>query len=222
MIDRLLKGAAGLTLLFILGIGGTRLSPQTEPDLDAFQQLFQSSPGCEVHCLLGIRAGMPLREALDILRANDWVNGVTNPNTFVAQTDVYWQWSGRQPEWIDDQVMGVMSARSETDDMGHYITGITLTTHLRLYDLERGLGQTPNGSAFYLLRQDRIAYSATYYDPRIKVRTTLSALFPCPARLLDYYWRDQTQITQNEGPTLQEYIPPQAMPGLCRSAHQGA
>ncbi|MAS36888.1 MAG: hypothetical protein CL610_22990 [Anaerolineaceae bacterium] len=189
--------------------------PQPHIPIDG---LFEGSTACPTaDCLLGVRPGMPLNDALDLLSHHDWVVGVTLPNTFVAQTEVYWRWSGRQPAFIEASVPGELSARSDTDDTGHYVTDMSIATRLRFYDLYHTLGKTSTGGAWFWQGQDRVTYHVSYYVDSTNMRTTLRMELDCPARLIRYFWNDHTQIIQNQGPPLPDYVPPETLPGLCRN-----
>lgn len=216
-----LRLAGPCLIVFTLLIGGTRLLPPSAPDLAAFNQLFPASDACDSFCLLGIRPGMPLAEAVELLRANQWIRGVSNPNVFNYETYVYWNWSGTQPDVIDTRVPGELYARSETDENGHYVVSVSVDTRLRLETLRQGLGTTTNGSAWWLPTPNQITYQVSYYDEAVRRRITLGSELECPLRLLHYYWHPHTRISQSEGQMLMDYVLPQMLPALCRQRSAG-
>lgn len=216
-----LRLAGPCLIVFTLLIGGTRLLPPSAPDLAAFNQLFPASDACDSFCLLGIRPGMPLAEAVELLRANQWIRGVSVPNLFNYESQVYWNWSGQQPDFIDARFPGELYARSETDENGHYVVRVTIETRLRLDELQQGLGATSDGGAWWLPVPDKIAYWVSYYDETVQRRVTLGTEMGCPVRLLHYYWHPHTQVSQSEGQMLMDYVPPQMLPALCRQRSAG-
>lgn len=211
------RAAAALTGGLALLIGAARLLPSLPPDRGAFARLFADETGC---CLLGIEPGMPLAEAVQRLRAHPWTRGVPSPDVFQDEITLAWSWSGAQPASIDATVPGYLFARSDTDDTGHYVVGLSIETHLRLYDVALALGAAPNGSAWYWPQEEKITYQVSYYDPDAVMNTTLRLDLPCPARLLHYYWHPRTQIIQWDGRLLREYVPPEQLPHLCREGRR--
>jgi len=214
----LLMGSPLLTLLLAFGIGAMRVLPAPDPDTAGFERLFQTSDECDTPCLLGIRPGIPLAEAMTLLRAHDWISGVTVPNTFLPELYVYWNWSGRQPDFIDTSVPGQLFARSDTDDTGHYVIEVAVMTRLRFHELQRALG-TPNG-AWHLPVTDHITYGISYHNVGQSddlLRTTVIMELPCPARPIQYYWHNRTRISQNRGRTVSRTVSPQNLWRLCRA-----
>jgi hypothetical protein len=215
-MSRALLWMLGVCLLLTLGVAGARLLPERQPDTAAYQQLFFESPDCEIPCLLGIRPGMALMSAVETLRAHPWVHAVTHPDIFTAEPLVAWNWSGSQPDFIDDRVPGYMHSLSVIGDSGHVVTRIVVETRLRFYDVQRALGTTDSGSALYWSQDDKITYDVSYYDPATRLRTSLRADFTCPALLMHYYAHSGIRISQSEGPLPQDYVPPEDLSDLCR------
>lgn len=215
-MNRMLWWSLGLSVLFGLGIVTVRLMPERQPDAERFEQLFFETPECEIPCLLGIRPGMPLLPAVEKLRAHPWVYGITNPDLFTAQPVVAWNWSGKQPDFIDASVPGVMHGIATMGETAHEVTSVVVETNLRFYEVQQALGSTDSGSALYWSGEDKITYDVSYYDPVSRLRTTMRADLPCPALLIHFYWMGRIRVSQDVGPLPQDYIPPEELPGLCR------
>lgn len=207
--------SAALVAGCLLLIGVARVWPAPAPDLSDYNRLFQVSETCATPCLMGIQPGMPLSAAMAQLWEHDWVQGVTTPNTFESEVIVAWNWNGRQPDFIDSTLPGLMMARSYTGDLGHQVVFVTVETHLRFHDLHDALGAPPTGSASYWPQSRQINYDISYYDEATRIRTTLSTRLTCPIRLMAYFWHAHAQISQREGPMLFDYVPPAALPALC-------
>jgi hypothetical protein len=215
-MNRVLWWSLGLSLLFVAGIVVMRLLPEHTSDAARFQQLFFETPDCEIPCLLGIRPGMALLPAVEKLRAHPWVHGIAYPDLFTAEPLVAWNWSGKQPNFIDASVPGFMHSIATMGDSGHVVTSIVVETNLRFYDVKQALGATDSGSALYWSQDDKITYDVSYYDTESRLRTTVRADLACPAMLMHFYWITHIRISQDEGPLPQDYVPPEDLSGLCR------
>jgi hypothetical protein len=205
---------------FALLISGVHLLPERTPVMEDFDSLFLTSPACDEPCLLGVRPGMLLSEAIDLMRANGWITGLGSTNIFNPEVMVWWYWTGRQPDVINASAPGRLYARSNTDENGHYVIRLIVETHLPLYDLHRALGETASGSVMYQPQNDTLVYDVSYFDPESLLRTSIGIDLACPAHLISFFWRAPSRVTQAEGPPLFDYVPPEALPSLCRAERE--
>jgi len=208
-----------LTLgLVSLLIAGGQMLPQAPPDLAAYEQLFMTSAACDTPCLMGIRQGMLLDDAAELLEAHDWVERVYTRRVSQFESRAFWIWSGKQPDFINPENRGFLYARSgESHDIRQRVYQVQVITSLRFQDIFLALGDTSDGFVQYWPQLDMITYDVRYDNPEAQNHVSLYTRVECPAQLANFYWHAHTSISQIFGSPLDHYVPPQDLSSLCRS-----
>lgn len=138
MTPRLLRLAAGLTLLLALPIALIRAQPYADGGL---HESLTSPQGCLAPCFMGIRPGVtPLEEALLILDDHEWVAALAGEYSgYLPGAMTYdlprllpvidWAWNMNRPTWIDSQ------KKSSVALTGSHVAAITVHTQVPLGDM---------------------------------------------------------------------------------------
>lgn len=216
MIRLLLLPAILLTLALTLPIALVRALPADDHTLHEF---LTPAEDCAALCLLGIRPGVTtVGEALEQLRAHDWVAKAELNATGRGYGDIKWQWSGRQPGMIDDSRPGRVTfywEEHETSDSRQLVDMpvelLSIHTRIRMYQAQTWLGQPDTGFADYTPGDD-LGYSAAYNNAYGMVE--LSTVMPCPANLLNF-WNARAKITLSKWRGSGQYVPPQDIIRWC-------
>ncbi len=208
-----------LLALFGLLIATEQLLPQAEPDMAPYEQLFMTSDACETPCLMGVRSGMLLDDAVAMLSQNDWVERIYSQRVSQFDSVASWIWSGKQPDFIDPNRRGTIYARSgRSHDIRQLVYQVEVTTTLRFQDLYLGLGETNEGYVQYWPLLDMVTYDVRYRSSDDPIHISLLTRIDCPAYLPNFYWLSETSISQMTGMPLDQYLAPQDLTAFCRSA----
>lgn len=140
-------------------------------------------------CFMGIRPGVTTGyDALELLRINNWVRYIQNINvatgTRTFSGSISWEWSGRQPTWIDPQHDSWLW-------MGeNHVEYIAIRARVSLGDIWLAYGAPTSGTVFSDAdaRLPTLYYEAIY--PRQHILVTIGGV--CPLR---NYWSKETLIT---------------------------
>ena len=183
-MKRLLMGPAILlTLAFCGALWVVRAAPRDDRALRAF---FAAPDDCARPCWQGIRPGATLLEgALAILRAHPWVRHITLQADIISSDPtaaLWWDWSGRQPAYIDATTDGRLTASQGV------VEYIVVSTTVPMGDARAVLGPPLRGK----LEKDavmsrRVLHLALYEDLGVQ------NLIDCPIRVADL-WREPAQI----------------------------
>ncbi len=204
------KLLVGFALLIVVG----RLLPQGGGDEVAYQHLFMTSIVCETPCLMGIRLGMPLNEAIQVLSQHEWVRtvslpGIAEPRYADNEVWVHWLWNGEQPDFINADSPGFLYAQQQR------VFRIEIATRLH-FEAVQSTMRSGWSSALYQQRSDRISYAASAYDSVTQYWTIIETQLSCPAHLTQYFRLTDTLLSQSLFPAIQTRVPPQALSALCR------
>lgn len=185
ILSTLLKFAAVLVMFFTGSVALIRTQPYAVPDL----RTVSASAACVAPCFMGIHPGVTTGyDALELLRTNRWVRYIQNINVATGSRSfsgsISWEWSGRQPAWIDV----ADDSWIWTDE--NRVEYIAIHTNIRLGDIWLAYG-APIGGTVYDdpgARLPSIAYEAVY--PRQNMFVTVRGA--CP---FHNYWSETTLIT---------------------------
>jgi hypothetical protein len=172
-----LKFALALALTCATAIAAIRAQPYDDHNLRA---LLSAPDGCSAPCWQGIRPGVTTgTEASRLLETNAWVGNV---DYYVDLNALVWEWSGEQPDWIDDHQRGVVSFDVRS------VRYVRIYTRIAFGDLWLALG-TPEqnlieSSGFRNVVM--IEHNATYFGGTLHaIRNPL----PCAIPISDYWGR---------------------------------
>jgi hypothetical protein len=201
IIPALLKLTAALSILFTASVVIIRMQPYTPAELPTSLTM----ESCALPCFMGIRPGVTTGyDALERLRTSRWVRYIQNINvstgTRMFSGSVSWEWSGKQPAWIDphhDSWLWIGETRVEY---------IAIRTRLSLGDLWLAYGAPTSGTIFgdEGTKLPFIYYEAVY--PRQYMLVTVRGV--CPFR---DYWSELALITFRD-------VMPSRLPALPRGA----
>jgi len=209
--------------LFALLMHMNSLLPQALPELQAFETLFMTSPACERStCLIGIQVGMPMSEAMTLLRGHAWVDHVSLPaigdsNQFDYERRVHWHWSGQQPAFINANRPGLLYVNASTN----IVYRIEVEASLRFGAIEQNLADTWARRALYWPANDHISYAVSYHDVQAASWIMFETEVPCPAQVLHYMSLTRTLISQNSVPPYQADTSPGHLAVMCRTGNFG-
>lgn len=183
MIPTLLKFAAALSIFFAASIAIIRMQPAASPPTIAPPE------GCFAPCFMGIRPGVTTGyDALELLRTNDWVRYIQNINistgTRTFSGSISWEWSGRQPAWIDPYHDSWLWADED------HVEYIAIRTRVSLGDLWLAYGAPASGTVF---GDTGRRLSLMYYEgiyPRQHMLVNVRGV--CPFR---DYWSEAVMLT---------------------------
>jgi hypothetical protein len=176
--------AIASSILFACCIALIRAQPYDAADLRALL----TSESCSAPCFMGIRPGVTtMDEALELLRTSEWVRYIRHIDlasaTLTYSGGIRWEWSGRQPSWIDarhDSWIWMIENR---------VDYITIRTRVSLGDIWLAYGAPNSGTVFSDVdaRLPTIYYEAIY--PRDHMFVTVGGV--CPIR---NYWSEAALI----------------------------
>ncbi len=186
-----LKTIFWMTALFLISITVIRARPY---EASAFNQALAPVEDCRLPCFMTIRPGMTTAdEAYDRLTAHNWVADIVDDTRPASDGgipgisgDLFWTWSGTQPDWVDATVMGQVRLQR---GMTRFIS---LKTTAQLGDLHLTL-PTPDWEIVFF---DRMPNDALAIHHRSAYRQT-GLLFQtdrqnCPAQVL---WKQPVTVT---------------------------
>lgn len=151
------------TLIFVLIIALIRSQPYDDSQV---RELLLGSEDCPAPCFMGIRPGVTTaEEALDILNHHEWVDKVND-----GQETIRWDWSGKQPDYINPQSEGYLTLPWD----GRLVGSIGVSTNLRLASAHLLLGQPSLQDGF--VRVDQLEVSTFYLQPPLSIWVSMS----CP------------------------------------------
>ncbi|MBL8152851.1 MAG: hypothetical protein JNM70_01605 [Anaerolineae bacterium] len=164
-----------LTVLFTACMAAVRAQPY---DDEALRSFFQAIDGCKRPCFLGIQAGVTSgAEAIDILEHHEWID----PDTIVQSRDeiyqfiwVSWQWSGRQPDFLNG--LAYLTFSNLTDGR---IATLRVNTGFSLGDLWLSLGPPQIGGV------DRFQHIGYFADERLLITNRM---------VCHGYWQEPTTV----------------------------
>ncbi len=216
MIRLLIVPAVLLTALLTAPVLLVRALPVTDTIVQGF---FIPAEDCEALCLLGLRPGLTtVGEALNSLRAHQWVASAELNATGRGYGDIKWQWSGQQPAFINPDVPGRVTFYWDQDEevnrrrlVDMPIEMVSVHTTLRIHDVQGFFGAPTTGAAVYNLESD-LTYSAAYFNAYGMV--DVSTVVECPANLLSF-WHAPAKITLSKWRGGGDYVPPAQAMRLC-------
>ncbi len=170
-----------LMLLFVCLFAGALLATHARPLEPSISNLLTPSSGCsgERTCFMGIYPGItPMDEAVAILQTHPWV-GQTQMQGY---TQMYWNWSGSQPDFIDPAIPGMIIQRGYTA-----VSIIRFQTRYPYGAVWLSLGAPQSG---YVSRQASGVLHGSYYTPYKLLAINFT---PCPASVRDF-WQTPTVV----------------------------
>lgn len=204
-----------LTIVSILPIALIRALPYDDSDLRAF---LAPAADCSLPCFLGIRPGVTrVSDAVDLLRAHDWIDDPSMNAPGRGYGEIRWNWSGAQSRLIDTTRPARMTFYWDREDPtvarpeDSLIETISLYTHIRIHNAQAWYGD-PDAGAANVRRDDLIGYIAVYYSQSSMLH--LSAALPCPMNLLGF-WEARTKITMSIGHIPGASVPLPALMATC-------
>lgn len=216
MIRLLMLSAVLLTALLTAPVLLVRALPQADPALSAF---FTPPATCEALCLLGLRPGITtVGEALEGLRAHDWVAEAELNATGRGYGDIKWTWSGQQPAFINAAHPGRITFYWDQDEEANRrrlsempIELVSVYTHFRIHEVQTWFGQPITGAAVQNV-ESNLNYSAGYFNAYGMM--DLSTVVSCPANLMTF-WDATAKITLSRWRGGGDYLPPAEAMRLC-------
>lgn len=164
-----------LALVVALFSAGALLATHARPLESTLGDLLTPSGGCSGTrvCFMGIYPGItPMDEATRILQTHPWV-GQTQMQGY---TQVYWSWSGRQPDYIDSDVPGTIIQRGYSS-----VSLIRFQTRYPYGEVWLSLGAPETG---YVSRQATGVLHGIYYT---RYKLLAINFTPCPANVRDFW-----------------------------------
>jgi hypothetical protein len=189
-----LKLTTILALLFTACIGFIHARPPDDADVRA---LLASPDDCPMPCFIGIRPGATTAdEALAILEAHAWIGDVELAYNRVtgAPNAAIWNWSGSQPQLIQDTLYGSPYRGNLRIENG-LVTAIWIPTTITAGDLWLLWGK-PDEFAFTLFRQpseDDQPLFLSYFEIFAGQRAVSQTFVYCPYFPVD--WNATVAIT---------------------------
>ena len=191
-----------VALTLVMGVIGAR--PYDDHQLPAY---LPARSACQPMCLMDIQLGVTTgKETLALLAQSDWVKPGsihTDYDPFSTQNWIYWEWSGRQPAFMDDYGFATYITRhgSRIDllgihtniPLGEILLMLGLPKEMRISRFQR-IGSYPTQSLFVANKmrcQDYWKDASVLYFTAPGYYTELAGDF----RLDDYavmeqHWRD--------------------------------
>jgi hypothetical protein len=181
MMAQLAKCALALALTCAAAIAAIRAQPYDDHNLRA---LLAAPDGCTAPCWQGIRPGVTTgTEASRLLETNAWVGNV---DYYVDLSALVWEWSGNQPDWIDDRQRGVVSFDVRSVKYIRIYTRITFgELWLALGEPEQNLIESSSSRSVVM-----VEHNASYFDGTLHaIRNPLPCAFP-----ISDYWGRRVEI----------------------------
>jgi hypothetical protein len=209
--------------LFALLIQGGGMLSQDFSDSQAFESLFMTSSVCDPNpCLMGIQAGMPVTEAVALLRQHPWVEYVSvpsigDPSYFDYEGRVHWRWNGQQPAIVNANRPGYLLMDASTDR----VYQIEVETHLRFGAITQEPSKRWARHALFWPDRNRINYAVSYRVNPTDAWIVLTTEIPCPAQLLQYVDLTHTLVSQNIVAPHRIDTSPARLAAMCRAATFG-
>lgn len=188
----MLKPIGSLWLRYVLSLsGGFALLISviyTRPYDDSALRMFFIPPAdCAAPCWLGVRPGVTrVDDAIRLLEAHDWIDHIERSSAFYD-----FEWSGRQPDWIDS------SFNSHFRASGATVESIRIRTSLPLGALFILLGRPQTGLINLPLNQAGLRHTAVYTQNGAEI----NSLIVCPI-LRDTLWQSPFEIQYRQVPAL--------------------
>jgi hypothetical protein len=154
---------------------GALLATHARPLESTLGDLLTPSSGCSGTrvCFMGIYPGITVMdEASTILQTHPWV-GQTQTQGY---TQIYWSWSGSQPDYIDPTIPGMIIQRGYSS-----ISFIRFQTRYPYGEVWLSLGAPETG---YVSRQPRGMLHGIYYVQYALLAINFTS---CPAILRDFW-----------------------------------
>jgi len=175
--------ALTLTLTFTAFVGLIHAQPYDNREVRAF---LLPPEDCRAPCFMGIRPGVTtLFQARALLESHDWVSDVRVRSNFTAPgngprpVQVIWDWSGRQPSWINDHVTGLLRVDSNTNT----VSSLSVPTRIPLAHVWLLLGRPPQALEFSFAQFDGTMTLENIY---LEQSFSTNVNFSCPLRLQNY------------------------------------
>lgn len=211
----LIKTISLLMIVFMIIIFSIIAMPYNDSSI---QQFMTSTENCGGACLLGIQPGATtVGEAMQHLSNHTWISDLrlNAPGNGFAQ--ITWEWSGQQPNVIDDSKRGRITFYWIEEDTrielnSSILETVTVYTRIRIYSLYTFLGETQMGTA--LIRPDgQLGYSVIYDMPRGNI-LILSSEMSCPVNM-QTYWHARTRLLLSVGYGSHEFVSVADVVNLC-------
>jgi hypothetical protein len=178
MLYPLLRACALLLLVIAFVLSASVAAVYGEND--ALRQFLSETAACGQPCVMGIALYDADRDRVQaVLRSHPWVTKVEmHPAADGRILAVTWQWSGRQPAFIDADRAGVISFNYGNP----HINSITVHLALEMGEVWRTIGAPEKVSMFGALNGEML-YLGSYREPSLYV----TGVGQCPASA-DGFW----------------------------------
>ena len=214
-VNVLLKFTTVLTALFLVPLFAIRAQPTRHDDLNV---LLMPPDGCEPPCFVGIRPGRTtVDEALTVLQTHEWISEPRMSAPGNGFSLINWQWSGLQPDLINDTLPGRLTFYWDEEDPTVAAPGlarvetISIHTWIRMSKAQSWYGEPDSGTASYYPDED-VRYTAGYNLPSGTVQ--LATVMNCPVNWLTY-WDSYTRLQFSIGHGISDYVPSESVVQLC-------
>jgi hypothetical protein len=136
-----------LTSLFTLVLGALIVGVSAlAHDADYFTQVeatFAPGEGCPAPCFAGIRPGITsVDDAVDILKAHEWVAAVDVTDRQMLRVAIDWTWSGQQPDFI--------TGEGHIELWNNTVQSISIPTRISYSDFLNAFGSPQQAQLDYL------------------------------------------------------------------------
>lgn len=204
-----------LTCLFMILLVGAGAIAPIDNQLDSFMIAMENCGGV---CLFSIQPGKTtVGETMTHLRDHVWVGDVTQNAPDNGYAQVTWEWSGQQPNSIDDNRQGRITFYWDDNDefsptlVNSIVETVSVYTHVRMYSFQEWLGETENGNVNN--RADgTLGYTVTYDVPDGMI--SVVADMRCPVSI-ESYWDARARMTISVGRSDSSYVNLSEMVQMC-------
>ena len=176
----------GVILISILALAQSAILGQPR-DEAAMRAFFTPPIGCHAPCFLGIRPGVTTyNEALTILRAQPWIDGIRDEVNALS-----WTWNGKQPGFVSDFENNFLLAR--IDFAEGVVETIRIPTTTRWADFYFLFG-APDRFVLFSGSAPSVhyrIYDAAYFAHGFEAETTLR----CPINSREAAWYSTVFMT---------------------------
>jgi hypothetical protein len=173
-----------LTSLFAVLVGIIRARPYDETQ---FQALTSSDNNCSLPCFMGIRLGVTrVDEAMTIISSHEWVRNYAAHLSSYGGVLVTWNWSGRQPAFIDGTRPGGLGTGNSS-----VVTRIDLFTNVPLGDFV--VWRPPDAGGLRCTSAARITGLFVHYAEAFSAEVIMPPVrclgsSPCPLSIQELYF----------------------------------
>jgi hypothetical protein len=215
MIGFYLKAFVILTCLSIILLVGAEAIAPIDNHLDSFMIAMENCGGV---CLFSIQPGKTtVGETMTHLRDHIWVGDVNQNAPGNGYAQITWEWSGQQPNSIDDNRQGRVTFYWDVEDTSgltlrdSIVETVSVYTHVRMYSFQERLGKTEKGNVNN--RADgTLGYTAIYDIPGSMI--SVVAEMRCPVTIVSY-WNARARMMVSVGRSDSPYVDPSEMVQMC-------